>query len=344
MTRTFITEPNFTSIYREARSGVPAELVILLTVFLGPMDPTKPYHAVRSAGPLLFQQMLPAFAHLAWPDEANLNFHTHLANSPGDIRRGTITDGDGGRFRARSWTAQEFDRYKVKFKQVVELSWNNQIILLPPEDPKDGLNDDQYMDLVSDPRLPAHLVCTLNIFLTDNPDSANATIQVARLDRDEDQFDQRDRLMPLPGEEEFRSYAYMITNEDVYRRRSTSYRWPYVRMSQIAAAHEVGHWLGRPTALGSLDRYLAHIDGDNVAKTDPNYDELQYGKTAGHAAALMGLGSLATIYEAGPWMTRARRHTRALFGWRFVHRSQFVGMVPVSDRQKRLTAPAPAHP
>jgi hypothetical protein len=143
--------------------------------------------------------------------------------------------------------------------------------------------------------------------------------------------------MALPGEGQFRSYMMLLTNEDVYRRDNTSYRWPSIRMSQIGAAHEIGHWLGRPLPTDDQNRFFEHIDADKYPRTSPDYDELQYGGTAGRRLALMGGGSLATIYEAGPWLNRARRHTRALFGWQFVHRSRFVGLVPVSDRQKKLT-------
>ena len=68
------------------------------------------------------------------------------------------------------------------------------------------------------------------------------------------------------------------------------------------------------------------------SKDNPDYDELQYGGTAGHYASLMGGGSLATEYDAAPWLNRVRRHTGALFGWQFVHRSR------LSARCRCLTA------
>jgi hypothetical protein len=235
---------------------------------------------------------------------------------------------------------RDFAQYKADFKRVVELSWNNQIILLPPEDPKDGLSNADYLALVGNSRMPAHVECSLTIGFVDNLGSANAAIQVVHLQRTDDPTINR-RVMPMPGEEEFRSFAWLITNEDIHRRTTSGgYRWPHMRIAQVAAAHEVGHWLGRPTPLGNADRFVGHIDGDKYAKTDPDYDELQYGGTAGHYASLMGGGSLATEYDAAPWLNRVRRHTGALFGWQFVHRSRFVGLVPVSARQQRLTAQA----
>jgi hypothetical protein len=342
MTRRIIDEPNFTSTLTGARGGaVPAKLEIVLAVLLAPMDPKPPYDATTSDAPavignLFSRELREAF----WPSKANLNFHTHLADTRAQVKTGFVADGsrEQTKFEAESWMHRDFAKYKADFKRVVELSWNNQIILVPPEDPKDGLSDADYMDLVANPRMPAHVECSLTIRFVDNLGSANAAIQVVHLKREDDPTVNR-TVMPLPGEGEFRSFAWLITNEDLHRKAGLSgHRWPNIRTTQIAAAHEIGHWLGRPTPLGNLDRYVEHIDANKYAKSNPDYDELQYGGTAGHYASLMGGGSLATEYDAAPWLNRVRRHTGALFGWQFVHRSRFVGLVPVSDRQKRLTA------
>ena len=342
MTRRIISESNFTSTLTGARGGtVPAKLEIVLAALLAPMDPSKPYEAARSDAPafigdLFSRELREAF----WPSKANLNFNTHLADTPQQIRTGSVVDGskEQTKFKAQSWMRRDFAQYKADFKRVVELSWNNQIILLPPEDPKDGLSDADYMDLVANPKLPAYVECSLAIRFVDNLGSANAAIQVVHLQRQDDPTINR-RVMPMPGEEEFRSFAWLITNEDIHRRTAQAgYRWPNIRTSQIAAAHEIGHWLGRPTPLGSRDRFVKHIDADKFDKTLPDYDDLQYGGTPGHFASLMGGGSLATEYDAAPWLNRIGSHTGALHGWQFVHRSRFVGLVPVSDRQKRLMA------
>src|SRR5229473_1697762 len=136
MTRKIISEPNFTSTLTGAGPGsIPAKLEIVLTVLLAPMDPSKP----------------------------NLNFNTHLADTPQQIRKGFVVDGskEQTRFAAQSWMRRDFAQYKADFKRVVELSWNNQIILLPPEDPKDGLSDADYLALVGNSRMPAHVECSL---------------------------------------------------------------------------------------------------------------------------------------------------------------------------------------
>jgi hypothetical protein len=344
MTRRIINEPNFMSTLSAAGPGpVSAKLEIVLAVLLAPMDPSKPYNAAKSDAPVFLGDLfLRELREVFWPSKANLAFSTHLADTPQQIRTGVVVDGskEQTRFAAQSWMRRDFVQYKIDFKRVVELSWNNQIILLPPEDPKDGLSDADYMALVANPRMPAHVECSLSIRFVDTLGSANAAIQVVHLKRADDPTINR-RVMPMPGEEEFRSFAWLITNEDIHRKTAPGgYRWPNIRTSQVAAAHEVGHWLGRPTPLGNVDRFVGHIDGDKYAKTNPDYDELQYGGTAGHHASLMGGGSLATEYDAAPWLNRVRRHTGALFGWQFVHRSRFVGLVPVSARQQRLIAQA----
>lgn len=340
MTRAIISEPNFTSTFTPARPGQSASLEIALTVHLAPMDPRKPYNPGTSDAPWPFSEFLsPEARQMIWPTKANLNFQTHLANTPQQMQKGFVFDGDNPptRFAARSWMQHEFEVFKAKFKRMVELSWNNQIVLLPPDDPADGLGDAEYMEFVSNPNIAAHAVGSLRIILVPSQAGANVAMQVVRLDREESAYAGKRFVMPLPGEGEFRSWAWTITNEDVYRKTTTSYRWPNVGMSQIAAAHEIGHWLGRPVALGDMDRYVEHIDAKKYAKTHPDYDELQYGGSASRRLSLSGVGSLVTEYDARPWLNRIRRHTNALFGWRLVHRVNFAGIVPLSARQKRLT-------
>ena len=270
MTRRIINEPNFMSILSAAGPGpVSAKLEIVLAVLLAPMDPSKPYSTTRSDAPAILGDLFsPELREAFWPSKANLSFNTHLADTPQQIRTGFVSDGapEPVKLAAQSWMRRDFAQYKIDFKRIVETSWNNQIILLPPEDPKDGLSDADYMALVANPRMPAHVECSLTIRFVDTLGSANAAIQVVHLKRADDPTINR-RAMPMPGEEEFRSRAWLITNEDIHRKKTSDYRWPNLPMSQVAAAHEIGHWLGRPTPLGNLDRYFGHIDGDKYAKT-----------------------------------------------------------------------------
>jgi hypothetical protein len=331
MLNTF-SEPNFYSFFFSARPSFPAELRIVLTVRLAPLDPSRPYTEGISDAPWPLSETLPPkMRDMIWRPRINTAIKTHIANSPSDIRRGVIKDADGEPFTARSWMKSEFDNYKRTFKRVVELTWNNQIILLPPSDARYGLSDEDYDELIQSPRIPAHVVCTLEIQFVDSS-TANAQIRVARLDREPSK--QR-VLMSRIGEGPFRSYALLLTNEDVERSDTTSYRWPSIRMSQIAAAHEIGHWLGNPTPL-TTDRFREHVDTDKPFPADMEKDEAGYGIVPGRRAAIMGTGSLATAFEAEPWLDRIGKHSKGSTGWRFLHRLKFAGQVPVSERQRRI--------
>ena len=72
---------------------------------------------------------------------------------------------------------------------------------------------------------------------------------------------------------------------------------------------------------GTLYEFYQGRVGSALSRTErtvplhlTNRNTHQYGGTAGHYASLMGGGSLATEYDAAPWLNRARRHTGALFG------------------------------
>ena len=126
-----------------------------------------------------------------------------------------------------------------------------------------------------------------------------------------------------PAGGKFRSYQFLITNEDVEFRSTTR------SLLQVAAAHEIGHWLGSPVPVTDVRRYVPHADDD-------------YGRTIlGKAMALMNAGQLLTDFEARPWLERVRLHTNALMGWDIVHRIHFRSMAAVSDRQKRLLGAVP---
>jgi len=340
--RTFIIEPNFTSIFQPARPRLPARLLIQISVALVPMDPAVPYHPTRWVRPRLSRFMPSLIAELMATEELNLVFSTHLADSPAQFRRGTVTDGNGLAFRGRSWLRAEFDRYRVRFKQAVEASWNNQLILIPPDDPRDGLTDAEYRDdYIGDPAKPAHVECALQVDLVNaNP---NAAMQVLRLDRDEPKGFRRQSAIPDPEHGPFRPYAWLITNEDVFPTITRDYRWPSLTFSQVAAAHELGHWLGRPARLGTEERMLMHVEYDKHPKDDPDFAEEQYGTKPGTYGAMMGAGSMVTDYEAAAWLNRMRRHSGALFGWQAIHRIRFqqLNVVPITARQRRLTAGPP---
>jgi hypothetical protein len=324
-----IENPNYNSTLDPAQGRTPARLTLLLKTVLVPMDPSKPY-APFHPGP---QARL------------NFTFSPHLAEHLGAVRRGLVRDSAGIAFRARSWTRKEFDEYRIRFKQAVERIWNDQIILLPPEKKEDGLSDEDYMALVSNPSLPPHVVGSLELLMLPIQTDTHAAIQVVRLDRKEEPLGRRLKPLAAPGEGDFGSYAWMMTNEDIFRIDNSDYRFQGSSFTQVPAAHEIGHWLGPPVPRTSPDRYVPHIDRE-VCSTTPGYaldGDCEYGHGPSTRKAIMGVGSMVTEYDAKPWLVRIRRHTGALEGWRLMHRVLFrQHPPPPTARQKALAAAASA--
>jgi hypothetical protein len=282
--RPTITQTNFDSVLQPAQPARPAQLIIRLKVELVPHDPGAPQ---------------PLFGHT--------NHNAVLTRIGGQVSHGVVKDADGRAFRCQSWMEPEFNAFAIKFKKMVELSWNNQLFLLPPDD-SNSMTDGLYREFISSPDVPAHVECRLDIQIVDpfhlGGKTPHANITAVRLQN--------------PEGGQFRSAAYLISNEDVEFRPTSG------RIIQVTAAHEIGHWLGRPVDNARPERYMPHVDPD-------------YGRTLSKRMALMGIGQLVTNFEAAPWLERIRRHTGVLFGWDIVHRVHFnAGRIPVSGRQHQL--------
>jgi len=310
--RQTIQARNFDSVLHPALPGKPARLNIRLKATLFAKDPT----ASASTSPGVF-----TFTHRV--------VHDMSARTAG-----LVLDGSGRPWRCCTWLEAEFNAFKIEFKRVVERAWNDQLILVPPDgsEPGEEISDATYREFINAPNIPAHVRCGLEIALVPNAPgtSPHALIEVARLE-------------PSSGHQ-FRSFMMLMTNEDVEVSHAADHTGHI--HSQVTAAHEVGHWLGRPVSMTTPGRFLDHIDFARCAAADPQYqpnDDCEYGWTLTRRKALMGLGSLVTDYEAKPWLTRARRHTRVLFGWDVVHRVDFLRTVRVSERQRRLVAAATRH-
>ncbi len=249
----------------------------------------------------------------------------HIANTMAQTHHGQIADYNNNLVSCRSWLTTEWNAFKIKFKKVVEREWNNQMILLPPLDEEDGakLSDDDFRHLISNPNIPAHVECALDIELMPTAAGSHAQIEVVHL-----------AAPQLP----FRNFMHLITNESVELDVRHKDQWPGTRFYHITAAQEVGHWLHDPNA-----KLYSHIDAA-YAKTLPAVQpgDAQYGHVLGKRLAIMGTGNLATEYKAQPWLGRIRRHTGALFGWTMVHRVQFgLHLTDISNRQRHLVG---AHP
>ena len=133
--RPTIIDTNFDSVLHPAQAGRPAQLIIRLKVALLPYDPTRP----------------PAAGQV--PSQVN------VARGPAGVSRGTVRDMDGMPFSCCTWLEADFNAFAIKFKKMVELSWNNQLILLPPA--RTGfigeMSDAAYREFIGKPDIPAHV-------------------------------------------------------------------------------------------------------------------------------------------------------------------------------------------
>ena len=299
--RRAIVQSNYDSIFDAARPGRPAKLTIRLKMALYPLDPSAVWKAGGAPPP-----------------------PSHLAGSLANAHRGMVLDYDKRLVSCRSWLVSEWSAFKVRFERAVEKSWNDQMFILPTETGGDAgaLSDDDFRRLVSDRAMQAHVECALDIELVPMGAIAHAVIEVVHLQK--------------PGDK-FRNWMNRISDESVQFAMSPDPRWPYMHFGHISAAHEAGHWLRNPTAtlFPHVDRaYADTLIGRRRAKERAKE---QYGHTLGKHMALMGRGSLASEYEAGPWMAAIRRHTHMLFGWTYIHRLDFDALAgKVTDRQRRL--------
>jgi hypothetical protein len=310
--RVSMTQQNYDSYFDRAVPGRSALLRIKLKITLVPLDPSTPWARSGHSAPL------PAAMSSATIPPS------HLAPNMTAVKRGNVVDASGQAVACRSWLTAEWSEFVTRFKSSVEHTWNNQMIFLPTESGLSGdeLSDEDFRSLIGNTRIPAHVSGALEIELLPSNTIGHALIEVAHL--------------ATPGST-FRDRMTRITDESVQFGFNT-FRFGQARgitgkTGQLAASHEVGHWLRDPNA-GVFD----HIDR-TYALTLPRrqQDGAQYGKTLSRYYSLMGGGSVAGEHEASPWITRLRRHSSMKLGWTYMHRLHFNqawGDIP--ERQLRL--------
>lgn len=306
--RAFILEPNYDSFFDPAGLGRPAQLRIRLKVTLIPLDPSTPWARAGHAS------KLPGTPPGPLPP-------SHLAANPAGFKRGSVVDASGQPVPCRSWLVSEWQIFTRRFKHTVENAWNNQMVFLPVE-VGDTLSDTDFRQLIGNPKVPAHVAGVLEIDLQPPGADGHAIIEVAHLANPGAAF--RDRMTRITDE----SVQYGVSHFSAGRARGIE-----GETGQIAAAHEVGHWLRNP---GS--KVFDHIDR-TYALTLPRAqrDNAQYGRTLGRYYSMMGGGSVVTSHDATPWISRLRRQTSMKLGWIYVHRLHFRRSPDdVSARQKLL--------
>jgi hypothetical protein len=278
--RDWTDSDTYDSTFEPAAPRRPAQLTIKLRVALIPRDPTGRRGSV------------------------------HLAANNNDRHFGIVKDADNQKFACQSWLVSEWVEFKKRLKYMVELSWNNQIILLPPA----GLDDDISRQLVSAADTPAHLRCSLEIVRVSEwqQEAAHAVIEAVL---------QKAPNMgngAQPHMRGFRSWGNRICDKDVYFEHHRS-KHGNKFLYQCTAAHEVGHWLHEPG-----QNAFEHIDKQYCsAHPDENDDECEYGHTYSTERALMGSGTVATEYEATPWLKRIGSHVVDAGNWKYIHRIDF---------------------
>jgi len=279
-----VNERNFDSVFQPANGSRSAKLTIKLKVDLFALDPSLADSPAAGQHPV------------------------HLVNNLAHAKRGLVKDSDGDPIMCRSWLTHEWNEFKTKFKNMVEMSWNNQMILLPggPR-PGAGSHVKDYQQMLASPRAPAHVECALELDLTSN--GAHAEIDVAH------KVDKR---------REFRSEMHRIVDTDVEFETTTMKGFRDRKIFQVTAAHEVGHWLrdlGKP--------HFNHVDWEYAKTLPPDQrGSSAYGHVLGKRVAMMGDGNLCTEHEAKPWLGRIGRHVSTLSGWSFMHRIHFRQCFP----------------
>jgi hypothetical protein len=286
--RRTIVQTNYDSVLNPSGSGQPAKLTIRLKVALLPRDPAVPGNAGGPQHP------------------------THLAGSLAQVHHGPMLDANSQPVACRSWLISEWNAFKIRFKKVVELAWNNQMIMLPPDTAAGdgGLNDSGFLQLVYSPIIAAHVECALDIELMPTVAGSHAQIEVVHLEQ---------------PDLDFRAWMHRIPDDSVDITIRHKEKWPDTALYQFVAAHEVGHWLRDLTA-----KHFEHVDAGQPGNA-------QYGHVLGKRMAMMGSGTLFTEHEAQPWLGRIRRHTGALYGWTPIHKIHFKHVEhQITERQRQL--------
>jgi hypothetical protein len=275
-----VKQRNFDSVFDPALGSRSARLTIGLKVELFALDPSLADSPTGGQHPV------------------------HLVQNLAQAKRGLVKDGDDDPILCRSWLMHEWTAFKTRFKQMVEMSWNNQMILLPADSKAAGKsNGHDYHQLISNPRAPAYVECALDVDVSSSP-GGHAEIEVVHL---------------VDARRPFRSWMRRITDTDVEFETSHMKKWPDRKIFQVAAAHEIGHWLR------DLNKHhFEHVDRA-YAMTLPKdeQDDAEYGHVLGNRVAMMGAGNLCTEHEARPWLGRIRQHFGSISGWTFMHRVHF---------------------
>jgi hypothetical protein len=120
-----VKQGNFDSSFEPAQGSRSAKLTIQLKVELFALDPSL-------------------------ADGAGGGHPVHIVNNLAHAKRGLVKDAGNELILCRSWADDEWKTFRTRFKQMVEMSWNNQMILLPggPK-PGAGSHENDYRQMLA---------------------------------------------------------------------------------------------------------------------------------------------------------------------------------------------------
>jgi hypothetical protein len=295
-----VQDVNYDSVFTPAQSGKGASLEILLKLGLLPHDPKSGQVAVTFAG----ESRSTSKGHKTVTDKSQVQY-------------GRVKDAQDFRFNCKSWLKADFNKFRDRFVSVVQGVWNNQIILIPPEE---GLGEWTLKELTLEgnkfPYLDAKLRITFRDLSGAVGERSHGSMAVALLDRD-NEGKQEDNAISKSFR--FGANMLMICNEDIEPRVAKIERGSGIfNRTGITAAHEVGHWLGSPVPNEDADRPFYHIDQGKCSQS--MYEDCAYGSTKERTASIMGAGMKALEYDAEPWLRRIRQHSNVKNDWSFIHK------------------------
>ncbi len=175
------------------------------------------------------------------------------------------------------WSSEEWERWKSRFKMVVESNWNNKLWLVPIESRSVVWNGARY----------PNIRCQLTIELMPQPEHAHMNCTVVRL-RDDMEFSRSSmRLGGYRVNVDKKADGY-LDHKDLDPRDDSAAR------GQIPVVHEVGHYLG-----------LDHVNAAAARRNPDQYDG--YGKGY-QGSDVMGGGMRFDRWHASPWIHRIKLH------------------------------------
>jgi hypothetical protein len=295
-----VQDVNYDSVFTPAQSGKAASLEILLKLALLPHDPKAGQSSLTFAG----ESRSASKGHKTVSDRTQVEY-------------GRVKDAKDFRFNCKTWLKADFNAFRDKFVSVVQGVWNNQIVLIPPEE---GLGPLILQELTLSGNKFPYLDAKLRITFRDLADTSNqrshGSMAVALLDR-QNAGKQEDNVVTQSFR--FGANMLMICNEDIEPRTAEIERdTGKFNRTSIAAAHEVGHWLGSPVPDEQVDRPFYHIDQGKCAQSI--YEDCTYGSTKERTNSIMGAGMKALEYDAEPWLRRIRQHSNVKNDWMFIHK------------------------